>query len=210
LRALLVNGSPREKRSASAAILDALGGRLERGGAGVLRGAAGDGEAAMLEAAQGCAAIVFAFPLYVDGVPSGLLRLMEGISGGISRAAPGAHVYAVANNGFYEGRQNAPALETMKLFCAAAGLAWGQGLGVGGGPMLRSAPIGRGPAKALGGALDALALNILEGGSSDDVFLDPGIPRFLYRRMGEMGFRARARRNGLGARRLYARPYGDP
>jgi hypothetical protein len=45
-------------------------------------------------------------------------------------------VYCIANNGFIEGRQNEPLMQTFENFCARAGLSWGGGVGIGGGVML--------------------------------------------------------------------------
>ena len=45
-------------------------------------------------------------------------------------------VYAIANNGFIEGKQNEPLMQLMENFCRRAGLTWGGGVGIGGGVML--------------------------------------------------------------------------
>ena len=68
-------------------------------------------------------------------------------------------VYAVVNCGFYEGRQNSLAIAMMENWCHRAGLRWGQGLGIGAGGMLagiRNVPLGSGPKKNLGRALEQL------------------------------------------------------
>jgi hypothetical protein len=45
-------------------------------------------------------------------------------------------VYAIANNGFIEGRQNEPLMRSLEHFCARSGLTWCGGVGIGGGVML--------------------------------------------------------------------------
>jgi hypothetical protein len=45
-------------------------------------------------------------------------------------------VYCVANNGFIEGKQNEPLMQTMEHFCERSGIRWGGGLGIGGGVMM--------------------------------------------------------------------------
>lgn len=97
----------------------------------------------------------------------------------ITNAAPGAKVYVITNNGFFEGRQNNLALEMMKNFCIYAGLVWGQGL-----------------LKRLGLALDALAENILGGKTAEDFIFQPPIPRFLYKAAAHMGWRMEAKKMG--------------
>jgi multimeric flavodoxin WrbA len=144
MKIALINGSPKHEGSASGIILEALRCRLSGDCEFAAGHAAKDGVAGVRETVAGCGAIVFAFPLYVDGIPSHLLRVLDSIQGEVAVLAPKAVVYAIANNGFYEGRQNALALEMMRHFCDASGLAWGQGMGAGGGGMMDSAPIGGG------------------------------------------------------------------
>ena len=81
-------------------------------------------------------------------------------------------VYTVVNCGYYEARQNAPALEIMKNWCRKCGLIWGIGVGVGGGsmmPMLREIPAGRGPRKRLSRALAELADDIKSRTAAPDI-----------------------------------------
>jgi multimeric flavodoxin WrbA len=206
MKALLVNGSPKPQGSASAIILDALRERMGDAVETVTYHAAQQDAERFMQAAQGCDALVFAFPLYADGIPSHLLRLLDEAQHAVAQAAPRAKVYAVVNNGFYEGQQNILALEMMRSFCDCANLAWGRGIGVGGGGMMGAAPIGHGPLKRLGLALDALAAAILAGEAAPDDLLDPAFPRFLYHAAAHSGWRAQAKRNGLKPRQLYDRP----
>jgi multimeric flavodoxin WrbA len=204
----LINGSPKKENSTSGAILQALRSRIdrisERAGF-TLCNVAQQGAAEAMDALAGSDALVFAFPLYVDGIPSHLLRLLDEKRGSIADAARGAIVYAIVNNGFYEGKQNALALEMMSHFCDDAGLVWGQGLGVGGG-MIPRRWLGHGPLKNLGRALDVLAKNIVGGKSAEDCCFNPNFPKWLYKLAGETGWRVKAWKNGLTGKRLRARP----
>jgi multimeric flavodoxin WrbA len=155
---------------------------------------------------RGSDALVFVFPLYVDGIPSHLLRFLDESLHDIAEAASGATVYAVVNNGFFEGRQNAVALEIMRNFAARAGLRWGLGLGVGAGGMIHAAPVGRGPLRNLGKALDALASEILANQTGEDRVCEPNFPRALYKALAHAGWRKSARKNGLKTKSLYAKP----
>lgn len=80
--------------------------------------------------------VVFSLPLYVDGVPSHVLRFLEKMEAYCRGKGLQLHVYVLANNGFIEGRQNEPLMQVFENFCARAGLFWGGGVGVGGGVML--------------------------------------------------------------------------
>ena len=81
-------------------------------------------------------AVVFGLPLYVDGIPSHVLRFLEKmeIYCRENNLSPG--VYCIANNGFIEGKQNEPLMQNFEHFCTRAGLMWGGGVGIGGGVML--------------------------------------------------------------------------
>ncbi|MCR4886038.1 MAG: hypothetical protein K5919_03900 [Clostridiales bacterium] len=81
-------------------------------------------------------AVVFGVPLYVDGIPSHVLRFMEAMEAFCKENGIHLHVYCIANNGFIEGKQNEPLMQSFEHFCSRAGLAWGGGVGIGGGVML--------------------------------------------------------------------------
>ena len=92
--------------------------------------------ARILEQLRDAQAVVFGVPLYVDGIPSHVLRFMEAMEAFCRENGLKLHVYCVANNGFIEGKQNEPLMRSFEHFCARAGLTWGGGVGIGGGVML--------------------------------------------------------------------------
>lgn len=81
-------------------------------------------------------AVVFGLPLYVDGIPSHVLRFLEKMESYCRENDLHLAVYCVANNGFIEGKQNEPLMQGFQHFCSRAGLTWGGGVGIGGGVML--------------------------------------------------------------------------
>ena len=81
-------------------------------------------------------AVVFSLPLYVDGIPSHVLRFMEEMEAYCRENSLCFPVYCIANNGFIEGRQNEPLMQSFEHFCSRSGLVWGGGVGIGGGVML--------------------------------------------------------------------------
>jgi multimeric flavodoxin WrbA len=197
MKIALMIGSPKNTDSTSGIIAKALRSRMEQEADCVICNAVKQKRSEIMEAFAGCRALVFVFPLYVDAVPSHLLRLLDDTWSEIAEAAPGAVVYAVVNNGFYEGRQNAVALEIMRNFCTRSDLKWGQGLGVGAGGMISALPVGYGPMKNLGKALDLLARNILHGRTAEDYMFEPNFPKFLYKMAAHMKWRLQAGKNGL-------------
>ena len=90
----------------------------------------------ILEQLRDAQAVVFGLPLYVDGVPSHVLRFMEEMETFCREHGLKFHVYCIANNGFIEGKQNEPLMQVFEHFCTRAGLVWGGGVGIGGGVML--------------------------------------------------------------------------
>ena len=85
------------------------------------------------EALADCEAAVVIFPLYVDSLPSHLLRFfMEWEMDRREQQRRALSLYAVAQCGFYEGEQNRIALEQVSCFCRKAGISWQGGVGLGG------------------------------------------------------------------------------
>ena len=150
--------------------------------------------------------LVFAFPLYVDSLPSHVLEFLIMLEENFKDNLKGVNVYVIANCGFYEGMQNKIALNIMKCWCKKMNIKWAQGIGIGAGEMmggLRNVPMGKGPNTNLGLALDNLAKNINENKSGDDIFTTPSMfPRFAFRLAANRFWISKANRNGLKKRDL--------
>lgn len=150
--------------------------------------------------------LVFAFPLYVDSLPSHVLEFLIMLEENFKDNLKGVSVYVIANCGFYEGKQNKIALNIMKCWCKKMNIKWAQGIGIGAGEMmggLRNVPMGKGPNTNLGLALDNLAKNINENKSGDDIFTTPSMfPRFAFRLAANRFWISKANRNGLKKRDL--------
>ena len=135
MKTVFINCSPKKRFCASAYFLSLL--RLFTGGKKVsekLRVPAD--HARILEQLRDAQTVVFCLPLYVDGVPSHVLRFLEKMEVFCKENGLRLRVCCVANNGFIEGRQNEPLMQIFEHFCERAGLSWGGGVGIGGGVML--------------------------------------------------------------------------
>jgi len=135
MKTVLINCSPKKQFCASAYFLSLQ--RLFVGGQKVtetLRTPADHGR--ILQQLRDAQTVVFVLPLYVDGVPSHVLRFMQEMETCCKQNGLRLGVYCVANNGFIEGRQNEPLMQVFEHFCERAGLRWGGGVGIGGGVML--------------------------------------------------------------------------
>ena len=135
MKTVLINCSPKKQFCASAYFLSLQ--RLFLSGQKVtetLRTPADHGR--ILQQLRDAQTVVFVLPLYVDGVPSHVLRFMQEMETCCKQNGLRLGVYCVANNGFIEGRQNEPLMQVFEHFCERAGLRWGGGVGIGGGVML--------------------------------------------------------------------------
>ena len=224
---LLVNGSPKPASSASGAILGSIRTKLGEGHeiAEFRPGRKG-------QAGQECLdrdAIVISFPLYVDGLPSALLKWLttfeaSDTSGTMNkRDRRETAVFAVGNCGFYEGVQTRSALHIIRNFTRKNGFSWRGGLGIGSGGMIEAVAkvpentwikreVSRGIAEIAQGILAWGRMEGVERGSGDMNFeeslrfVNHGMPRFAYILSAHASWRSSARRNGLSPEALKARP----
>ena len=135
MKTLFINCSPKKQFCASAWFI-ALQRLFVRGEKVTEKLRTPADHARILTALTDARAVVFALPLYVDGIPSHVLRFMEEMEAYCKKNGLHPVVYCIANNGFIEGRQNEPLMQSFEHFCGRAGLTWGGGVGIGGGVML--------------------------------------------------------------------------
>ncbi|MCL2592983.1 MAG: hypothetical protein FWD82_06425 [Defluviitaleaceae bacterium] len=205
MKILCINGSPKSKNSSSELLINELCKMLGINNEYTTTKTMGVTKQEFLEKFEGVDVAVVVFPLYVDGIPSNLLRLLYESKDELKNINSDVVIYAISNNGFFEGKQNALALDMIKHFCEAAGVKWGQGLGIGAGGMLTVAPIGAGPLKSIGADLKTFSANINESISSDNLFTQPNFPKLLYKLGGHANWKKSAKENGLKIKDLYER-----
>ena len=149
--------------------------------------------------------LIFLFPLYVDGIPSNLLKLFVEFEKE-KVVNPATRVYCIVNNGFYEGKQNRLAILQMKNWCEKVKANWGQGIGVGAGellPYLKKYKLGQGPLKNLGNVLDEFSSNILTLKSDEDIYINPNWLKSLYFFQATISWILKGRKNNLRLRELF-------
>lgn len=201
----LINGSPKVKNSASRALLEDVKTYLLEKAEVIeltLRTATLPNEAK--EVLAKADAWVFAFPLYVDGIPGHLLSCLVQLEE-LKVPTSQVQVYGIANCGFYEGVQNELALEVLENWCIKNGCTWAGGVGIGGGGslgQLPKLPYGQGPKASVDFALHDLAESMLQGKTKENQFATVGMPRFLYKLAAQMGWRQAIKANGGKSRDL--------
>ena len=134
-KTVLINCSPKKKLSVSGFIMRCAG-LMIRGEKEYLRLRTPADRERALQALKTAGKVVFAVPLYVDSLPSHVLSFLKEAEAFCGERGLRPKVYAIANNGFIEGKQNEPLMQVMENFCARSGLEWCGGVGIGGGVML--------------------------------------------------------------------------
>lgn len=211
MKIALISGSPKIKNSASDYILQELKAFLRQQDNMIIEYYFRKPQLSIkeIENLVECDTLVFAFPLYVDGIPShllnGLVKLEKTFQDIKNKEIK---VYSLVNCGFYEGHQNKLAIEIMENWSIKARLQWGQGIGIGAGgmlPSLKKVPIGQGPKKNLEKALKQIANNILTSTSEENIFITANFPRVAYKFAAQMGWRQSVKGNGLKRKDLFLR-----
>jgi len=156
-----------------------------------------------------CDALVFAFPLYVDGIPSHMLRCLEQLEREFTdRGGSDSIVYGICNCGFPEARQCNIALDMLNIWTNKCGLRWGRGTAIGGGgglAMMKKVPDNAGPKKEPHDALVALARDIMNSFTSSgarrhiyaSTMSDSYFSHLFYRVGAHMMWNGMAKANGL-------------
>lgn len=214
-RALLIVGSPKPGRSSSLALGEYLLAQLALVGVQgeVIKAhkvSTPEEEARLLATLDASDLVIIAAPLYVDSLPSQLIRLMERVADHPGQRC--GRLLAIVNCGFPEGSHNRVALDILERFASNAGFDWAGGLSLGMGAMVGGRPLHDlgGQGRSLRDGLDRVARELLAGQTVSDqaraVFGRPAIPKWAYVRMGNLGWRLQARRN-KATHPLKHRPY---
>lgn len=144
--------------------------------------------------------IVLGMPMYVDGIPSALLKIMEMMEK--MDPAEDKKIYAVVNMGFYESRQIKNVLKQVRKWSEKCGFSYCGGVAVGAGEMMglliKSINGANGPVKNVVEAIESLAGVIKSSSAIDDIYADAyKFPRSAYMFMAGRGWPKAAKLNGL-------------
>lgn len=209
MRIALINGSPKAKNSASGTLLEDIrryvGEKAELIEFGFHSSSV---STETIDELTSTDAWVFAFPLYVDGIPGQLLSCLIQLEEARIQN-PEIRIYGVANCGFYEGIQAELALQLLQNWCTKTGFLWGGGIGIGGGGGLAMMPKmqpGQGPKAPIDKALATLSEVILKKESQDNKYVSVAFPRFLYKLGAQMGWRQMIKANAGKVKDLKKRP----
>lgn len=152
--------------------------------------------------------IVLCVPLYVDGLPSQMIRLMETFRK--EYRGSGARIYLLANMGLYESKQLRNLFSAVRQWCAEMDFEYCGGLGISAGELVGTL-IGQKPfdkttnIKVLEGICH-LAETINGNSVMEDVFAEPYLfPRRLYIAIANTNWIRLAAKAGIKPKDLYRR-----
>lgn len=132
---MIINGSPRAPKSNSKqyiqAFLSAWSGEYEQ--YSVLQRQ----HAACMEQLKECSDLLLVFPLYTDGLPSGLMEFLKAMQ---EQPTTPLTVHVIINCGFREPHQNDVAIDMIRLFCKRGGHKLGSVLRMGCGEAFPTTP----------------------------------------------------------------------
>ena len=202
----LLNGSMRNIKGNSAKLARSLRGRMSKDSEIVdLKQYLYD-LPALVGKLESSEVIILCVPLYVDGLPSQVIRLMESFQRSYSDGTK--RIYVLANMGLYESRQLVNLFAAVRQWCSKMGFAYCGGLGVSAGELLgvliEALPFAFGPAKKVFEGLNLLACAVDSGQAAEEIYAEPyHFPRSLYIHIANTNWSRTAKKNGIRPKDLY-------
>ncbi len=152
--------------------------------------------------------LVLCMPLYVDGLPAQVIKLLETFRKEFRGGA--ARIYLLANMGLYESKQLRNLFSAVRQWCGKMDFRYMGGLGISAGELLGTLVDSRGFDKNFnkivtqGTARLAEAIN--RGEAVEDIFAEPHhFPRWLYILIANTNWNRLAKRAGISRKDLYRR-----
>lgn len=203
MRLALINGSPKFKESASGELLGIV--KDAAASAGVsefveIHFRKGDTPTEeQLTQLASADAWIFAYPLYVDGIPGHLLQVLRYLEmAGLSN--PNRKIYGICNCGFYEGEQNESALEVLRNWSTKCGYIWGGAVGVGGGGATLSltsmGTIGGFFMRPVSRAVSELGQATAKERTRENCYVSIALPRWIYTICAHDGWKKKIKASG--------------
>ena len=162
----------------------------------------------LFSALEGTEKFVLCMPLYVDGLPSQVIRFMENAQ--CHPTWSPQKVYVLANMGLYESSQLINLFSAVKQWCIKMNADYCGGLGISAGELLgvlmEFSPFRFGPTRNAAEGMSTLADAILRGAKMEEIYTEPfRFPRSLYIKIANTNWNRTAKRNGIKLDDLYRR-----
>lgn len=222
MRAALLIGSPKGRRSTSDALGTYLLERLAEKGVETVKIyvqqslGSKEGINALCRAVGTADVTILAAPVYADSHHSGVVKAMELLHDSLKTASGGRKrtMAAISNCGFPESRHNEVSLAISRRFAVVSGFEWAGGLGLGSGESIggrrleEAGGLARNVRKSLDLTAEALAAGEEIPEEAVELMARPLMPRWVYLLGGNIGWRRRAKSEGCKDR-LDRRPYRE-
>ena len=152
--------------------------------------------------------IVLCMPLYVDGLPSQLIRLMEKMERNYKSSDK--KIYVLTNMGLYESDQLINLFTAVRKWCSIMNFTYVGGLGVAAGELvggfLSFSTLDKWPLKQIESGMVKLASAIDNNEAIDDIYTGTySFPRWLYIAIANSGWKRMGKVNGISEKDLYRR-----
>ena len=205
---LLLNGSMRTANGNSAILAEKLAAQLKTGSETLLLRDHLSDVTGLFPAVENAKALVLCMPLYVDGLPSQVVRFFETMQRGYRGSRK--NVYVLANMGLYETRQLVNLFDAVRQWCSAMDFVYCGGLGIGAGEvigtLMAQSPTGFGVTREVLQGIANLAEVIDTSSRTEEICAGPAhFPRSVYLAIANASWNRTAKRNGLDPKELYRR-----
>ncbi|MEG2109934.1 hypothetical protein [Clostridium sp.] len=215
---VLINGSPKSKKSCSKYLLDTVKKSISDGNAlkeiNITDKAIRNED--KYDIVLNSDIILLAFPLYVDSLPSTVIKFLEELEIYAKNFIIDKKIvlYGIVNCGFFEGEQNKYALKVLRNYTNhIVNLEYGGGVGIGGGGFLGGSEKIPWEAKIKSNvkkSLDRLSESINYGDRLDvDIFSNINMSKRLYSIAGSFGWIASGAKNKIYIKGLFNKPYSN-
>ncbi len=150
--------------------------------------------------------LILCQPLYVDGLPSQMIRFLETFRK--NDTGKKKKIYVLANMGLYESNQLENLFETVRQWSEAMGFDYGGGLGVSAGELVGVlmdwGRFDRWPLRTISKGIKQLAEAVNEDRNIPDLYTEPlHFPRSVYIAIANSGWKSAAKKNGTDPKQLF-------
>ncbi len=183
MKVLIINGSPKIENSNSEVLVNKLNNYIN---ADIIQINRKNYKQDFSDIINNYDTLIFAFPLYVDGIPSHLLESLTNLT------IENKNVYAIVNCGFPEGNHAKQGLDIIRNYCIHNNLNYKGGLGIGGCGGLNGMSKNR-LLKFINVNINKyikdLSNSILANEEFNNVLTKINIPNYIYRHIGNMSWK---------------------
>lgn len=213
---VLINGSPSASSSTSMYLLSILKNQIGADSHAtiieVCKSILQNGQSEDFKHMAKADSIVIVFPLYIYCMPGMLTEFLDDYRRFLSETGKSVNqkVYAVINCGFPESSINAEAACVIRRFCEEIKAEYRFSIMIGEGGMLipaKNAPFMKKTWGGIKDAFDKIIKDIIDGGATQDIFIDTKFPKKLYCFIAATSLAISARKNGLKKKDLYRKIY---